>query len=275
MKMKRFYVILSAVALTLSASAQDINISGKPCVGTDQTFEYTLANRYDTLKWNFGDGSEPVIIKRTDGKIASSIKYTYKSAGDYTVKIEAVSSNETVSRTINRTINDLPNVDFSYDTTNQYKVFIFKAESGAQNYKWSFGDNRPDTIGIEISHTFSASGNYIVKLTSSDENGCVSSISHEVSVKPSKDLPNVFTPNGDGRNDFFMISCNEGSRLKLEIFNRWGYKMFSRSGTENIVWDGYNPQGTLVSPGTYFYVITVEEGTTNYDPLNGYITVYY
>ncbi|MBP5666822.1 MAG: gliding motility-associated C-terminal domain-containing protein, partial [Salinivirgaceae bacterium] len=120
-----------------------------------------------------------------------------------------------------------------------------------------------------------APGVYSPSLQTTDKQGCGLSVIRTLKIEAPSKVPNVFTPNGDGQNDYFMISCNEGSRLKLEIFNRWGYKMFSRSGTENIVWDGYNPQGTLVSPGTYFYVITVEEGTTNYDPLNGYITVYY
>ena len=111
-------------------------------------------------------------------------------------------------------------------------------------------------------------------MIASDDNGCADTTIHSIKVNSSSKLPNVFTPNGDGQNDYFMISAN-GARLKLEIFNRWCYKMFSRTGTENIVWDGYNPQGTLVAPGSYFYVITVEEGSTDYNPLNGYITVYY
>lgn len=267
MKMKRFYVILSAVALTLSASAQDINISGKPCVGTDQTFEYTLANRYESFEWNFGDGA-------TSSERKPVHKYT--AAGTYTVKVTASGANgENADATTSITINNPPVIAFSCDTVG-YKTVDFKIITTSTLLKntWKFGDGSTSNEN-NPNHKYSAPGSYNVGLTSVDNNGCTSSVDSTITIVPSSKVPNVFTPNGDGRNDYFMISCSEGSRLKLEIFNRWGYKMFSRSGTENIVWDGYNPQGTLVSPGTYFYVITVEEGTTNYDPLNGYITVYY
>ncbi len=264
--MKRFYIILSAMVLTLSASAQDITISGKPCVGSNQTFEYALANRYDSFEWNFGDGTTS-----TDKKPS----HKYNAAGTYTVKLTAI-KNDTVNESISITINKLPAIAFSADTSGQGKMVSFKITTTASSLKntWKFGDGGTSNDD-NPTHKYGAPGSYTVSLTSEDKNGCVSTIDSTLTISASNKVPNVFTPNGDGQNDYFMISCNEGSRLKLEIFNRWGYKMFSRSGTENIVWDGYNPQGTLVSPGTYFYVITVEEGTTNYDPLNGYITVYY
>ena len=266
--MKRFYVILSAVALTLSASAQDITVNGKPCVGIEQSFKCSNANRYNSFEWDFGDGS-------TSDKEEPTHKYS--TAGTYTVKVTASGTNiEPVNGSTNITINNPPTISFSCDTVGQSKTVAFKiiTTSTSLTNTWKFGDG--STSGENNpTHKYSAPGSYNVSLTSVDNNGCTSTIDSTISIIASSKVPNVFTPNGDGQNDYFMISCNEGSRLKLEIFNRWGYKMFSRTGTENIVWDGYNPQGTLVSPGTYFYVITVEEGTTNYDPLNGYITVYY
>ena len=266
--MKRFSVILSAVALALSASAQDITVNGKPCVGIEQSFKCSNANRYDSFEWDFGDGT-------TSDKEEPTHKYS--TAGTYTVKVTASGTNvEPVNGSTSITINNPPTIAFSCDTVGQSKTVAFKiiTTSTSLTNTWKFGDG--STSGENNpTHKYSAPGSYNVSLTSVDNNGCTSTIDSTISIIASSKVPNVFTPNGDGQNDYFMISCNEGSRLKLEIFNRWGYKMFSRTGTENIVWDGYNPQGTLVSPGTYFYVITVEEGTTNYDPLNGYITVYY
>jgi hypothetical protein len=44
---------------------------------------------------------------------------------------------------------------------------------------------------------------------------------------------------------------------------------------EQIVWDGFNPEGTLVKPGVYFYVISVDDSVVNYEPQNGFITIFY
>jgi gliding motility-associated-like protein len=99
--------------------------------------------------------------------------------------------------------------------------------------------------------TVSEEGTYTVKATNAD--GC----STEKSVLMlqrcvSKILaPNIFTPNGDGDNDFFLVSTEDVSDFQLKIFNRWGEMMFS-SNTESEVWDG-NFQGSKAPEGTYTY----------------------
>lgn len=265
--MKRTIVFLSAIALTMAVSAQDVKVNGKMCVDATLSFSYDKSGRYSNFEWTFGDGSTSTDKEPT---------HKYTSAGTYTVKLTASGTNaETANESISVTINALPKMGFDIDSTEQRNAKAFAAKTNATTYKfeWDFGDGSTAS-GASAKHSYSAPGKYTVVLTTSDNQNCTDTTTQSVIIEASNKVPNVFTPNGDGQNDFFMISAN-GARLKLEIFNRWGYKMFSRTGTENIVWDGYNPQGTLVSPGTYFYVITVEEGTTNYDPLNGYITVYY
>lgn len=265
--MKRLSVLLSIVAASLTVSAQDIVVEGDMCIDLNLKFKYHLANRYDSFTWDFGDSSTS-----TD----KEPQHTYSTAGTFTVKLTAKSDNgETKTDSKSVTINALPKVDFDIDTTAQRNAKTFTANSSNSNYsfEWDFGDGSTKT-GSDAEHLYSAPGSYTVVLTTTDNQNCVDTTAQQVVIEASNKVPNVFTPNGDGLNDYFMISAN-GARLKLEVFNRWGYKMFSRTGTENIVWDGYNPQGTLVSPGTYFYVITVEEGSTDYDPLNGYVTVYY
>lgn len=265
--MKRFFVLLSIITASFSVSAQ-IDIDGNLCIDGNLKFKYTnLPARYDSFAWDFGDGSTST---------ERETEHTYTAKGTYTIKFSSKSNGaDEISGTKTIKINSLPKTNFSIDTTSMRstKVFTAKTNSDSYTYKWDFGDGSSKT-GNGIEYSYGAPGTYTVTLTTTDDQNCSDTTSQSVVIEASNKVPNVFTPNGDGTNDYFMISAN-GARLKLEIFNRWGYKMFSRTGTENIVWDGYNPQGTLVSPGTYFYVITVEEGSTNYDPLNGYITVYY
>ena len=79
--------------------------------------------------------------------------------------------------------------------------------------------------------------------------------------QPVYELPNAFTPNGDGINDVFVpirITPDLISNVKMHIFNRWGRTVFE---TDDIFinWDGrVGGSGQPCSPGTYFYVCDVE-----------------
>ncbi len=70
--------------------------------------------------------------------------------------------------------------------------------------------------------------------------------------------PNVFSPNGDGQNDFFEIEMPVGlydcSRLK--VFNRWGVLVYDSQGFA-ISWDGNLPSGEEAKVGVYYYVLDV------------------
>ncbi|MFC3196209.1 gliding motility-associated C-terminal domain-containing protein [Parapedobacter deserti] len=91
----------------------------------------------------------------------------------------------------------------------------------------------------------------------SDENGLVSNVANisvTVGTRPFK-IPNVFTPNGDGRNDVFEIVGLEAfDRVEITVVNRWGNEVYRNSNYRNN-WDG---QG--LNEGTYYYVIILHEG---------------
>jgi gliding motility-associated-like protein len=70
-------------------------------------------------------------------------------------------------------------------------------------------------------------------------------------------VPNVFTPNGDGKNDFFHIKANANDcfdRFKLKIYNRWGTLMYETSDFL-FQWDGTNKSGVKLSEGVYYYIL--------------------
>jgi len=77
-------------------------------------------------------------------------------------------------------------------------------------------------------------------------------------------LPNMFTPNGDERNDFFIPFPYSGvEKIDLQIFNRWGNLIFSTQDPA-IKWDGkIQDTNQPVSDGVYYYVCDVYELTIN------------
>lgn len=90
----------------------------------------------------------------------------------------------------------------------------------------------------------------------SDAQGKTSTAHVVIVVKP-RDLkiPNVFTPNGDGKNDNFeIIGVENYDRVDLVIVNRWGNEVY-RMNNYNNKWNG---QG--LNEGTYFYIIEAFNG---------------
>ncbi|RZM29675.1 MAG: DUF11 domain-containing protein [Pedobacter sp.] len=74
-------------------------------------------------------------------------------------------------------------------------------------------------------------------------------------------IPNTFTPNGDGRNDFFQVYGNTISTMTLRVYNQWGQFIFETRRPE-LGWDG-TFKGQLQPNGVYVYYadVTFQDGT--------------
>jgi gliding motility-associated-like protein len=93
------------------------------------------------------------------------------------------------------------------------------------------------------------------------------------------DLPNIFTPNGDGFNDVFRpVQMENIEKAHIIIFNRWGNTIYETTDPA-INWDGtIQRSGRKVSEGTYYYVADIWEKTldgTKQRSIPGFITVIY
>lgn len=91
-------------------------------------------------------------------------------------------------------------------------------------------------------------------------------------------FPNVFTPNGDGKNDYFRpFPYRSVESVEFTVFNRWGEIVF-QSTDSDILWDGTNTEsGEPVSDGTYFYTCNVFAiRLSGLEPiqLSGYVTIF-
>jgi gliding motility-associated-like protein len=120
-------------------------------------------------------------------------------------------------------------------------------------------------------YTFENSGSYEVKLVSqkkSDFHTCYDTVYFKYIVADTSfvDAPNVFTPNGDGVNDDFVVKFWSMKEVKISIFNRWG-KLLHVWESNNVqgfgptitsvpqsVWDG-KVGGKYATPGVYYYVV--------------------
>lgn len=85
-------------------------------------------------------------------------------------------------------------------------------------------------------------------------------------------LPNIFTPNADGVNDFFKpIETIEGvSECLISVFNRWGNLVFE-SSLNGFAWDGTASNGENCNEGVYFYKISLKGYCDNESVLTGFV----
>jgi gliding motility-associated-like protein len=110
-------------------------------------------------------------------------------------------------------------------------------------------------------------GQTTVTIIVQDQSGNIDSCDFIVDVECGAELsiPNVFTPNGDGKNDVWNIDgLDDFPDVTVSVFNRWGDLMFESDKGYTKSWDGtYN--GTASPAATYYYIIVLgsgEEGIT-------------
>ena len=84
-------------------------------------------------------------------------------------------------------------------------------------------------------------------------------------------MPNVFTPNGDGINDYFCMNSVDVSYISLKIYNRWGVLVFETNDRTK-GWDGMY-EGNSVSDGVYYWILDYKNVCSEESNLKGFVTV--
>lgn len=108
----------------------------------------------------------------------------------------------------------------------------------ADFYQWDFGDS---TFSQEInaSHIYGSTGIFNIRLIAINNSGCVDTSYGTIEINEGLSffVPNSFTPNGDGVNDYFQGYGINFTSYQLQIFNRWGDKIYE-SNDYLKPWDG-------------------------------------
>jgi large repetitive protein len=95
-------------------------------------------------------------------------------------------------------------------------------------------------------------------LTVTDIHGCTGQQVKEIYIEEAFVMvPNAFTPDGNGMNDYFFPSFNYLNSMELWIFNKWGEAIYHQQGIEGPGWDG-TYRGQLSPAGNYVYKMIYE-----------------
>ncbi len=205
--------------------------------------------------WDFGDGSPNSYQKNPT--------HNYNLAAEYLVSLTLISTSGCIDTAWNSIVIQNPpivDVSFSGDTVFPQGDSVIVTIVGVyDSVFWSTGERTNSIIIHE-------SGYYFVQ---GFLNGCygekyfsaTSVVDHEVRIM------SVITPNADGFNDLWeIINIVEIDPCNVEIYNRWGEKVFSASPYNNN-WDGTN-NGKTLSTDTYYYFLRCKDGNLQTGTIN-------
>ena len=185
-------------------------------------------------------------------------KHIFSTKGTYWAEID--SSGCVFRDTINIQTLNTPSLPSLFDSTVCFGDSIYLTVPSSPDYtlNWSNG-SKSNSIKVK------SAGLY--KVTASNFCGIDTKTSDitfkDCSPKPIYTefyIPDAFTPNGDGKNDFFSYVGDSVEINDTKIFNRWGEQIFQSSG--KVFWDGYY-QNKLCPNGVYVYQIKYTNNSTN------------
>jgi gliding motility-associated-like protein len=158
------------------------------------------------------------------------------------------------------TVNPKPQVFAGRDTIFNLDEPMFINATGTGTLTWVSGEDIFCKDCPETKINATQSGCYVIEAIT--EFGCKASddVCVEITTNSEMFIPNSFTPNDDGLNDVFFVYGFSLPEIKIEIFDRWGEKVFS-SNNQKIGWDG-TYKGTACKSDIYVYNLS-------YKSLNG------
>lgn len=249
-------------------------ISGNDVVCGNQPLSYSALP--DNPNYTYNWAPQPGSVQPGSGPNEAFITWdSLGGTGNLTLVITAGNGCSSYPTVMPVNISPAVTAAFDYTPNNTFgSVPITFDNQSVNNYTntWTFGDGGASSVA-EPTHVFNNQGTYEVMLVVTSEAGCSDTAWSEVTVVDGLVIPNVFTPDGDGINDYFEVFLTGFDQYKCEIFNRWGESVFVTE-TPSIQWDGRIKSGGLASNGVYFVAIhcTLKGKPFKYE---GHVTVFH
>lgn len=221
--------------------------------------------------WDFDDGSPVSSLQNPS--------HTFSAVGNYNVMYVVIDSNScNISDTAYLSVQILQKEIFEAEFTpvppqpcrDTVLVNMNFTGTGADSLFWNMGDGTTFINDTVVNYFYTQPGSYTISLTAYDstcnqvETITQTIVVDEATINGNVIIPNVFSPNSDNNNEEFRvlfsnypgeIATDYFEKYKMQIFNRWGKKIFE---SESKGWDG-TINGKPADDGVYFYIISYQQ----------------
>ncbi len=223
--------------------------------------------------WDFGNG------------VTSTVRepiYTYENPGVYDVTF-SLTTNEGCLETLRTSKSGViivyprPVADFTVtpQATTIYFPEVQISDFSTGDIVTQFYEVEGSTLnGADVTYSLQTSGNIPIRQTVINGFGCDDTLTKFVYVEPDDVMyiPNTFTPNNDGVNDFFKPVSFGVLSFEFYVFNRWGDIIYE--GNEfSTGWDGTNKKGNIVQDEAYTWKIRYKDHDNKSQNLNGHVVL--
>lgn len=235
------------------------------CAPLSVTISNPLTVAGNSCVWDLGNGDQSVGC--------GNFSYVYSNVGCFDISVTITDQNSCSSTTVSTTqvcVEESPVAQFSYTPEAPMAYdgvvsFINETSNGIAYQWWVNGELY--AVSTDATYDFEelGPGTYPVCLIAENAGGCPNTYCTEIKVSADFSIyvPNSFTPNGDGNNDFFGAIVNGAvpEEFSMSLFDRWGVLFFD-SNDYLSQWDGtYN--GLVVQQDVYVWKISYLEPETN------------
>jgi gliding motility-associated-like protein len=251
------------ISTTSSLNATLIAKEAK-CFGENSgTIQAVVSSGYAPFTYDWSDGqSSPTAIDLT--------------AGTYSVTITDMFGCQV---TLNGTVNQ-PDSLYAIVTSSVYAGgYNVSSNNGSDGYLNTqvFGGTSPYSFDWTGPSNFTSTNQNLVNLEAgayalilTDGNGCTFSTSTRLVEPTVLEMPNGYSPNGDGDNETFVVhGIDAYPNNEIVVYNRWGNIVYKKANYAN-EWAGDNTVGEALPDGTYFVILTVVAGEEEIT-LKGYV----
>jgi len=236
---------------TVNASFSYIKKYG--CEADTVSYFHSGDNGVNSWNWNLDDGF-------TNALQAPVAQYTVFDEKTVRLIVSNGFCSDTVTQKVN--LDNFLKAGFNaFDDLcpNEPTQFTSTAVGIIRSHNWSFGDGGSSSQASPsyVYNLPNGTSTYIVRYTVTDSIGCTNTAQKPVKVYISCYLavPNAFTPNGDGRNDFlYPLNAVKAENLVFKVYNRWGQQVFETKNWKQ-GWDG-RIKGVEQGTGVYVWFLT-------------------
>jgi gliding motility-associated-like protein len=228
-----------------------------------------------SVLWQFGDGNS---------ESGLGINKCYTSAGNYTINSIFTDINN-CSNTAKFYVEawPKPEADFNFSPTKPIinENIEFSDDSRGANiasWTWNFS-NLPGQKIFDTHYTtsYENAGTYVAALLVVSDKGCKDTAIKTITVGEDFGIyvPDAFSPNGDGLNDVFQPKGFGIVKYELNIFDRWGEKVFTTADF-NTAWDGTFPKRSgddIIKQDVYIWEIKLTNSFGKSTELSGKVTI--